>query len=258
MDAEGPSPGLQDISDAAQQLVDARENGRPIGALPSGLAPRSVAQAYAIQDEMIARLGEVGGWKIAPRPNGGEFLCSPIPKTFFFEQQVRIGPSGLMAPEIEMEVAIRIGRDLPPKPGLYSVAEVMDAVASLHPIFEVLSSRFVNRKLTDPLSNIADLQSCGAVVVGPACRDWKQIEMSTTPLAMHIDGREVGSVSGGASSYHVFAALTWLANHAVARRGGLRAGQVIITGARVGPVAVTAGAQVTGAAGMLGELRTAV
>ena len=84
MDAEGPSPGLQDISDAAQQLVDARENGRPIGALPSGLAPRGVAQAYAIQDEMIARLGEVGGWKIAPRPNGGEFLCSPIPKTFFF------------------------------------------------------------------------------------------------------------------------------------------------------------------------------
>ena len=42
------------------------------------------------------------------------------------------------------------------------------------PVFEVLSSRFVNRKLTDPLSNIADLQSCGAVVVGPACRDWKQ------------------------------------------------------------------------------------
>ena len=113
---------------------------------------------------MIARLGEVGGWKIAPRPSGGEFLCSPIPKTFFFEQQVRIGPSGLMALEIEMEVAIRIGRDLPPKPGLYSVAEVMDAVASLHPIFEVLNSRFVNRKLTDPLSNIADLQSCGAVV----------------------------------------------------------------------------------------------
>ena len=54
MDAEGPSPGLQDTRDAAQQLVDARKNGRPLGAIPAGLALRSVAQAYAIQDEIIA------------------------------------------------------------------------------------------------------------------------------------------------------------------------------------------------------------
>ena len=258
MDSEGPLPGLQDIRDAAQHLVDARKNGRPLAEMPTGLAPRSVAQAYAIQDEIISHLGDAGGWKIAPRPNGGEFLCSPIPKSFYFGQHVRIGPSGLIAPEIEMEIAIRIGSDLPSKPDQYSVEEVMEAVASLHPIFEVLSSRFANRKLADPLSNIADLQSCGAVVVGPACRDWKQVEMSVIPLAMQIDGREVGSVAGGASSHHVFAALTWLANHAVARNGGLRAGQVIITGARVSPVAVTAGAQVTGAAGMLGELATVV
>jgi 2-keto-4-pentenoate hydratase len=108
------------------------------------------------------------------------------------------------------------------------------------------------------LSNIADLQSCGAVVVGNAYADWKSIEMSAVPITISIDGRQAGTISGGASSLHVLAAVTWLANHATNRNGGLRKGQTIITGARVGPVAVRSGERIVGTCGSIGEVRTTI
>jgi 2-keto-4-pentenoate hydratase len=243
---------------AAQYLVEARMNARLIKAFSPDLAPASVQQAYAIQDEIISLSGSVGGWKIAPRPNGGEFLCSPIPAAFFVPHDTQIGRADFLAPEAEVEIAARFGRDLPPKSGDYSLEEVIDAIESLHPIIEILSSRFEDRKATDQVSNIADLQSCGAVVVGAACGDWRAIEMATVPLALSIDGQEVTSVSGGASSHHVLAAITWLANHSAARNGGLKKGQIVITGARVGPIAVKPGARVTGRVGPLGDVRAVI
>jgi 2-keto-4-pentenoate hydratase len=246
------------IKTAARYLVDARTSAQLRQTLPPDLMPGSVEEAYAVQDEIITLSGGAGGWKIAPRPNGGEFLCSPIPQRFFLAPEIRIGRPDLLSPEAEAEIAIRMGQDLGPKPGGYSLEEVMAAVASLHPVIEILSSRFENRKSVDPLCNLADLQSCGAVVVGPPCADWRTIEMSNVALAMSVDGREVGSTAGGAASHHVFAALAWLANHANGRNGGLRKGDVVITGSRVGPVQVAAGAQVTATAGVLGTLRTIV
>jgi len=241
---------------AAQTLVDARTSARLRETLPSDLRPGSVDEAYAIQDEIVALSGGVGGWKIAPRPNGGAFLCSPIPQSFFLRPEIPIARPDLLKPEAEAEIAVRFGRDLESKPGGHSVEEVMAAVASLHPVIEILSSRFEDRKTVDPLFNLADLQSCGAVVVGAPCPDWRTIEMASVPLALSVDGQEVGSTPGGASSHHVFAALAWLANHAITRNGGLRKDHVVITGARVGPVQVRSGAQVTATAGILGTLRT--
>jgi 2-keto-4-pentenoate hydratase len=238
--------------------MEARQKARPIEALPVDIAPKSVQQAYAIQDETIRLSGDVGGWKVAPRPNGGEFLCSPIPQAFFVPQDVRIERLDFLAPEAEIEIAIRFGRDLPPRSDSYPVEDVTDAIVSCHPAIEILSSRFHSRRAANQLSNIADLQSCGAVVVGNAYADWKSIEMSEVPITIAIDGRQAGTTPGGTSSHHVFAALTWLANHATSRNGGLKKGQTIITGARVGPVAVRSGERIVGTCGTIGEVRTVI
>lgn len=243
---------------AAQRLVEAREKACPMDALPADLAPTSVQQAYAVQDEIIRLSGETGGWKVAPRPNGGEFLCSPIPRDFFVREGTRIARQDFIAPEAEIEIAVQFGRDLPQRSDSYSVEEVTAAIASCHPAIEILSSRFQNRRAANQLSNIADLQSCGSVVVGNACTDWKRIEMSAVPLTISIDGRQAGTTPGGASSHHVLAALTWLANHSANRNGGLKKDQIVITGARVGPISVRGGEQIVGTCGALGNVQAVV
>ena len=67
----------QQIDEAARALAAAR-TGQPIAGLPEGVRPRTEADSYAIQDSVLARLGErIGGWKVGFSPQGGIF-CAPI------------------------------------------------------------------------------------------------------------------------------------------------------------------------------------
>ena len=117
----------------------------------------------------------------------------------------------------------------------------------------------VRRALQAPARQIVQNAGVdGSVVVGNACTDWKRIEMSAVPLTISIDGRQAGTTPGGASSHHVLAALTWLANHSANRNGGLKKDQIVITGARVGPISVRGGEQIVGTCGALGNVQAVV
>jgi 2-keto-4-pentenoate hydratase len=65
-------------------------------------------------------------------------------------------------------------------------------------------------------------------------------------VRLQIEGIERGRSSSGAPFPRVLDMLVALANHAAAHTGGLKAGQVIITGARVGPVAIEPGSRAVG------------
>lgn len=53
---------------AALMLSRVRRTGEQLVTFPEALVPQDRAAAYAIQDEIIALEGEVGGWKIASGP----------------------------------------------------------------------------------------------------------------------------------------------------------------------------------------------
>jgi 2-keto-4-pentenoate hydratase len=146
------------------------------------------------------------------------------------------------SPEIEVEIAARFFRDLGPRTAVYTIAEVADAIASLHLAFEVISSRFQNRKATAPFSVLADGQSNGAIVYGEGIANWRAIDLGKVPMMLDFEGRTVAAAESGASTELVLHDLTWLANHVAKRSGGLRAGQVVITGARISPVSLPIGA----------------
>ena len=64
--------------DAAAQALAAARAGQAIAMLPDASRPQSEADAYAIQDAVLARLGEgIGGYKVGFSPEGGIF-CAPI------------------------------------------------------------------------------------------------------------------------------------------------------------------------------------
>jgi 2-keto-4-pentenoate hydratase len=51
-----------------------------------------------------------------------------------------------------------------------------------------------------------------------------------------LDGRSAGSARVGLTLADLLAPVVWLANHAMTRSNGLRCGDIVITGARIGPV----------------------
>ena len=52
---------------AASLLLAARASGAWLESLPESLTPQSVADAYLVQDAVIARIGPAGGWKVGAR-----------------------------------------------------------------------------------------------------------------------------------------------------------------------------------------------
>lgn len=232
-------------------LLAQRANGTTIADLPADLVPADIAAAYAIQDEIAAELGPVGAWKVGPMPETGVPMCAPIPAADVHESGVTLRHAALSGLGIEVEVAVTIATDLPGKAGGYSSGDLRQAVGSLHLILELLASRYVDRSAVPLLATVADLQSNGAVIVGPAQaadRDWP--EFGAQHMSLALDGAVAATTTGNATTENVLAALAWLANHAVERGMPLKSGQLVITGARLGPADFAGSVAVADAPGL--------
>jgi 2-keto-4-pentenoate hydratase len=241
-------------NEAAEVLVAAWRSGQRLTDLPEALRPPTVNQAYAIQDAFVRLHGPIGGWKVAPAQDENDPLCSPIPEAFIFESPATLPAVRLPAPEVEVELAIRFAHALPGRSEPYDASQVTEAIGSVHPAIEVLSSRFEDRNAVSPLTSVADIQNHGAMVVGSGRDDWRPLEFSGIAMTLSVDRQPVAGTDGGASTAAVLDALAWLANHAVRRDGGLKAGQFVITGSRVGPVPVAPGSAVEADVDGIGRL----
>lgn len=232
-------------------LLAQRANGTTLADLPADLVPQSAAEAYAIQDELIAALGPVGAWKVQPIPAGGGWpMCSPILARDVHQSDVQLQSAGLPGLAIEVEVAVTIGSDLPGKPGGYAPQDMKAAVRSLHVALEVLASRYRERTGVPMLAGIADLQSSGAVVVGPAVLPGEWPEFGQQRMALSFDGVEVQTTPGNSTTENLLAALAWLADHCASRGLPLKAGDLVITGSRIGPKAFAKGSVTADAPGL--------
>src|ERR1700704_4054562 len=98
--------------DAAAEPRGAPRSAQPIAALPVASRPQSEADAYAIQEAVLRRLGErVGGYKVGFSPEGGIF-CAPI-----FASSVVSSPASQPAKRfhligMECEIGFRINQAL--------------------------------------------------------------------------------------------------------------------------------------------------
>ncbi|QQR38299.1 2-keto-4-pentenoate hydratase [Devosia rhizoryzae] len=214
-------------------LLAHRKAGTTVDALPAELVPADLKSAYAIQDETIVALGKVGAWKVAPFPETGEPACSPLLASAIHPDGVRLRHSDLPGLAIEVEVAVKLSRDLR---GTASEDEVRAAIGSVHPALELLSSRFADRRSVPQLAAFADLQSNGAIVLGAPVSFATLPEFGNQAMTLSLDGRHGASTESGPTTSNMLSALTWLVRHSAARNTPLTAGMVVITGARLGPV----------------------
>ncbi len=239
------SLSLEACGRAAQSLLAARRDLSPIPALSEACRPATAAEGYAIQAAMrAARGGRLAGFKIgATSQTARTLLATEEPfHGCLFADGIHDSPATLSAGNynfrlIEPEFAFRLGADLPARKAPYSRAELTEAVASLHPAFEVVSSAFGAAWTGAGLAQlIADNGVHGCLVLGPAVEDWRDLDLAAQEVVFVSDGAEVGRGRGADALGHPLNALAWLADLGVLADPatqicrGLRAGDLITTG----------------------------
>lgn len=234
-------------------LIEHRASLAPIIDLPADLAPQTAKDAYRIQNEIVDALGPVGAWKVQPLPASGEPFASPILSNGIIPDGALLHAADFRGLGIEVEVAVTINRTLPKQPKAYMPEDMRAAIGSVHIALELLATRFLDRKQVPLLTGVADLQSSGGVVLGPPVPPDNLPEFGKQRMTLSMDGTTVAATEGNATTDNMLAALAWLANHAAARDLPLKAGDIVITGARLGPMPLTGkrvGAQADGLGGV--------
>jgi 2-keto-4-pentenoate hydratase len=219
---------------AADFLVAARAVGAPlVAAFPVELKPETAAEVVAIQLATLSRIGPIGGWKVgAPNPNGAP-VVSPLPAAGIVDAPAEVQSR---ARGVECEISFRFAKPLAPRAEPYTGEEVLAAVGTCQAAIEIVSSRFVDHMIMDPLSVAADLGAHDGLVVGAPVDAWTPEMFATLGVIMVTDGAEhkraVGSNPGGTDLTRL---LVGLANANVVRAaGGIKVGQVATTGSWTG------------------------
>jgi 2-keto-4-pentenoate hydratase len=213
-------------------------------------APRSRADAFAIQDKMAKLLGDrCVGWKVGAAVRAVQVLeghDGPIVGRLFAP---RIYASPAQIPpmfdgyKIECEFAFRFRKDVPPRAEAYTRAE-LESQLVLHPGLEVAGTRYAtsqgDRKATTH-DAIADNGGGGAYVVGAGVVDWRRLDLANLALDARIDGGEaIQAYSGQYRRDPVDIAVETV--NGLSERGiGLAAGDLLSTGSLTLPTPLRTG-----------------
>ena len=248
------------LTQAAQLLINARQNHSPIADLPAELLPQSLEEAAYIHGIIIAAFGAIGGWKIgAGSPDATPFFA-PMPAIWMVPSGTLLEGPRFRFRVLEAEIAFKLGKDLPQRATPYTRDEVVDAIASCHPIIEELESGLIDPKAAgNHMSALADLQMHGGFIYGPACpvvgnKDWKSIDFKTETVKLTVNGKVEVERTGSNTSGDLIRLLPYLANEGAARTGGLKAGQWITTGSWTGNTPAPAGSSAVATFGHAGSV----
>ncbi len=236
---------------AADVLLAHRSVRRTAGPLPQDIAPRTIAQAAAVQRAVAERRGTlpIGGFKIGATGRRMQaFLGIDHPCAgFMAAADIHAAPCELpyatfRSPLIECELAVRLGRDLPPGP--YSVDAIADAIDSLFAAIEIVENRYGPPPIGDIAAIglatvVADQFYHAAAVTGAPHAAWRSLDLTAIEGRVAVDGVTRNAGLGSELLGHPLRGLAWLAGDVVAAAfGGLRAGQVVLLGSVTPPVAL--------------------
>jgi 2-keto-4-pentenoate hydratase len=230
------------FDDTAALLMREHASGVRYHRLPPETGVTNLEAAYAVQrryvDLMIPAAGAPAGYKIGltsarmqkmcniDSPLAGVVLASRVMRSGIALQIGRYGHLGL-----EFEVGVRLGRDLRPRETPFTMEEVAKAVDGVCAGVEVVDDRNADYKVLEALSLIADNAWNAGIVLGEFTANWGNLESACG--VMQVNGKEADRGYGRDALGHPFVPLTWLANHLAASGGGLKAGDIVMTGSIV-------------------------
>jgi 2-keto-4-pentenoate hydratase len=237
-----------------------------IDALPSSCRPAERADGYAIQAAVVARSTQrLSGWKIAATSQAGQRhigvdgpLAGPLLSGRVRRSDRPVPLAGNHMLVAEAEFAFRFGRPLAARAAAYSTADVLDAVEALHPSIEVPDSRYVDFTKVGAAQLIADCACANWYIIGPPVEtDWRPDDLVAHGVTAYRNGAVTGTGTGANVLGDPRAALAWLVNELSAHGRGVSAGDVVMTGTCVVPVAIAPGDRVRMDFGRYGAVEAA-
>ncbi|CUK20344.1 2-oxopent-4-enoate hydratase [Achromobacter xylosoxidans] len=246
---------------AATLLIEAERTGVPTTQLDQAFPGIEIADAYAIQQRIIASKLAAGarlrGHKIGltskamqstvgiDEPDYGHLL-----DTMFFQDGDTIATEKLIVPRVEVELAFLLGKPL--RGPDVTLFDVLDATDYVVPALELIDGRSkYPRRIVD---NIADNAACAGIILGG--RPVKPLDVDLRWVAALLLKNGVIEESGVSAAVlgHPAMGIVWLANKLAAHDTGLEAGQIVLAGSFTRTVAVAKGDTIHADYGPLGSI----
>ena len=228
----------------AQRLLDVRRTHVPLTEAECEVASRD--DAYAVQNLTLAALGPARAWKVGAKSLQAEPTCAPLPAVGVLASGAHLTGPGWRLRGIEVELAVRFGRDLTGD-AAHDPLQVIQAIDAALPAIEVVESRLGEWRKDKPLAGLADLQSHGALVLGtPVPWPAGGIDLRMLRARLTFDGNTIADLQGAHPTGELAPLLTWLAAHCERRGMPLLAGDIVTTGTCTGMPFAPPGARVQG------------
>lgn len=250
------------IQAAANALYSARESRKPISQISEDYGVTSLEDAYAVaainNQARVNNGGRIIGKKVGLTSLSVQKQLGVDQPDFgmlFQDMQYLDGDSipmaRLMQPKIEAEVAFVVGKDLNgPVP---SYSEFLASLSYALPALEIVDSAIADWKIT-LADTVADNASCGLFVLGNQPTPIGQVSLADVGLQLDKNGQTESVGSGSACLGHPLRAAYWLACTMAERGEGLKAGEIILSGALGPMVSVQAGDSIHARIGSLGSV----
>lgn len=253
-----------EVAQAASDLLyELWAAGRRIDQLPARLRPATRADGYAIQALIEHHsTSPLFGWKIAATSAAGQAhirVDGPLAGRILAERVIDMGGRcslrGNLMRVAELEFAFRMGADICPRAIPYTVAEVMERVATLHPAIEMPDSRLAAFASAGAAALIADNACAHDFLLGEPCLSlWRSLDLATHEVWGQVGECPARPGIGGNALGDPRVALAWLVNELSQHGTTLRAGEVVTTGTCLVPLPVSVGDRVRGDFGILGQV----
>jgi 2-keto-4-pentenoate hydratase len=238
---------VSNIAESSRLILKAYETGMPIRPLREVIT--SVDDAYAVQMETVkawcAGGRQLCGHKIGltslavqaqlgvDQPDFGILFADMV-----LPDKAKLPHNAVLQPRVEAEIAFVLRKDLSGK-GI-TPQDVIEATDYVSPALEICGSRIENWniKICD---TIADNASSGLVVLGEGRFKPRLEDLPGVSVTLEQDGTAVSAGTGAACLDNPAKAVAWLAETLTRRGSGLRAGDLVMSGAMSKMVAAKAG-----------------
>lgn len=233
----------------ADLLLKAEQTRHAITALTAEMPDLTVDDAYRVQLKVVESKGGVKnpvvGKKIGLTSSAMQNLLGVFEPDYgqlLADMEVlpecAIALRELLQPKVEPEVAFLLKKDLT-GPGV-SLTDVLLATEAVVPALEIVDSRIKDWKIKIQ-DTVADNASSARFVLGGKLTRVDKWDLSLTGMVFKKNGRILSTAAGAAVAGHPAVAVAWLANKLAMFEMGLKAGEVILSGAFVAAEPIAAG-----------------
>ncbi|WP_116473615.1 2-oxopent-4-enoate hydratase [Zobellella maritima] len=252
----------EQIIQCGNELYQALRQRETLAPLTSRFADIGMDDAYNISMQLLNRRladGErIIGKKIGLTSRAVQTMLKVDQPDFGYLTDAMVYSQGqdvpvselLIQPRAEGEIAFILKKDLM-GPGVTS-ADVLAATECVMPCFEVVDSRIDNWQIKIQ-DTIADNASCGVFVLGDTAVSPRRVDLATCGMVVEKNGQLISTGAGAAALGSPVNCVAWLANTLGSFGIGLKAGEVILSGALVPLEPVKAGDHMTVSIGGIGS-----